>query len=232
MKILPLLSAFVLSIGTWLAASAPANAAQEPAAKAPAAQAAAQDPNAALVRVQRASYPLETCVISGEKLGEMGTPVEHVVEGRLVRLCCKGCTKGVDKDPAAAFAKIDAAVIAAQKPTYPMTTCPVTGEKLGDKAVDHVHGTRLVRLANAEAAASFKKDPAAAMAKVDKALIEAQLKTYPTKVCVVSDEALGGEMGDPIEYLHGTRLVRLCCKSCIKAFDKDPAAYLAKLDKK
>jgi hypothetical protein len=230
MKILPLLPALALTIGTLLAASA--SASQEAAAKPAPAQAAAQDPNAALVRSQKASYPLDTCVISGEKLGEMGTPVEHVVEGRLVRLCCKGCTKGVDKDPAAAFAKIDSAVVAAQKPSYPMTTCPVTGEKLGEKAVDHVHGTRLVRLANADAVASFKKDPAPAMAKVDKALVQAQLASYPAKVCVVSNEAFGGEMGDPVEYLHGTKLVRLCCKSCIKSFEKDPQAYLTKLEKK
>ena len=209
--------------------------AQDPAAKpapapAPAPVAAAKDVDAAIVRAQKPSYPLETCVVSGEKLGEMGAPVEHVVEGRLVRLCCAGCAKDVAKAPAAAFAKIDTAVVAAQKRSYPLTTCPVTGEKLGDAAVDHVHGTRLVRLANREAVAAFGKDPQPAMAKVDKALIEAQRPGYPAKTCVVSDEAFGGEMGDPVEMLYGTRLVRLCCKSCVRSFEKEPAAYLAKID--
>lgn len=57
---------------------------------------------------------------------------------------------------------------------------------------------------------------------------------YPLTTCVVSDEKLGS-MGDPIEYVHRQagqpdRVVLLCCKSCIKAFKKDPAKYLQKLE--
>lgn len=36
-------------------------------------------------------YPLSTCVVSGEPLGSMGTPVEVVHEGVTVKLCCKSC---------------------------------------------------------------------------------------------------------------------------------------------
>ncbi len=184
----------------------------------------------AVIRAQLPSYPLKACVVSGDELGGDGPPIDYVVNGRLVRLCCKSCKKDVDKDPAAAFKKIDAAVIAAQKQTYPLTTDPVTGEKLGDKAVDYVYGTRLVRFANPDSIKPFEKDPQAAMAKVDKALIEAQRPTYPLKTCVVSGEALGEEMGEPIDYLYGTRLVRFCCKECPAKFEKDPAPYLKKLD--
>ena len=53
----------------------------------------------------KATYPLDTCVVSGEKLGEMGKPVDyiHKEEGkpdRLVRLCCKMCIPKFKKDPA------------------------------------------------------------------------------------------------------------------------------------
>ena len=58
----------------------------------------------------------------------------------------------------------------------------------------------------------------------------AKAKTYPLKTCVVSDEKLGGDMGEPYVFTHNGQEVKLCCKSCKKDFDKDPAKYLKKLD--
>jgi hypothetical protein len=55
-------------------------------------------------------YPLETCVISGEKLGEMGKPVVFVYEGQEIKLCCGACKKSFEKDPASAMKKIGSAV--------------------------------------------------------------------------------------------------------------------------
>ena len=46
------------------------------------------------------TYPLTTCVVSDEKLGEMGDPVIFNYEGREVRFCCKDCKKDFVKDPA------------------------------------------------------------------------------------------------------------------------------------
>lgn len=54
-------------------------------------------------------YVLETCVISGEKLGEMGKPYIFVYQGQEIKLCCKDCKKKWDKDPAAALKKYEAA---------------------------------------------------------------------------------------------------------------------------
>ncbi|MCK6488796.1 MAG: hypothetical protein L6R48_10790 [Planctomycetes bacterium] len=51
-------------------------------------------------------YPLDTCIISGDKLGSMGAPVVIVREGREIKLCCKGCIKDFDKDPAKFLGKI------------------------------------------------------------------------------------------------------------------------------
>ena len=45
-------------------------------------------------------YPLTTCVVSGEKLGEMGKPVKVTSDGTEVQLCCKSCIKDFNKDPA------------------------------------------------------------------------------------------------------------------------------------
>jgi len=45
-------------------------------------------------------YPLTTCVISGEKLGEMAPPYVFTQDGQEVRLCCPNCLKEFKKDPA------------------------------------------------------------------------------------------------------------------------------------
>lgn len=63
-------------------------------------------------------------------------------------------------------------------------------------------------------------------------------KEYPLKTCVVSDEKLGGDMGDPYVFVYKDkkikddpgREVRLCCKSCLKDFNKEPAKYIKKID--
>lgn len=52
-------------------------------------------------------YPLATCVVSGEKLGTMGKPFVHHVEGREVQFCCKACLKDFNKDTKKFLKKLD-----------------------------------------------------------------------------------------------------------------------------
>jgi YHS domain-containing protein len=61
------------------------------------------------------TYPLQTCVVSGDKLGEMGKPYIYNYEGREVRFCCKGCLKDFKKEPAKYLKKLDDAEKAAKK---------------------------------------------------------------------------------------------------------------------
>ena len=56
---------------------------------------------------QAKPYPLNKCVVSGEKLDSMGEPFVFVHEGREVKLCCKDCKKDFDKETAKFIAKID-----------------------------------------------------------------------------------------------------------------------------
>ena len=46
------------------------------------------------------NYPLKTCPVSGEKLGEHGKPFKITHEGTDVYLCCKSCKKDFEKEPA------------------------------------------------------------------------------------------------------------------------------------
>lgn len=55
-------------------------------------------------------------------------------------------------------------------------------------------------------------------------------KAYPLKTCVVSGEKLGGDMGDPYVFTHRGREIKLCCKSCLKDFNKEPAKFIRKLE--
>jgi len=54
------------------------------------------------------SYPLTTCVVSGEKLGEMGPPVVINHKGTEVRFCCNSCVKKFNADPEKYLAKLKA----------------------------------------------------------------------------------------------------------------------------
>ena len=62
-------------------------------------------------------YPLDYCIVSGDKLGgDMGEAITVVKDGQEFKLCCKDCIKDLDKDPkkyedklAAAQKKPDAA---------------------------------------------------------------------------------------------------------------------------
>lgn len=51
-------------------------------------------------------YPLDYCLVSGEKLGEHGDPIVKVHDGQEFKFCCKSCVKDFDKDPAKWHAKL------------------------------------------------------------------------------------------------------------------------------
>jgi hypothetical protein len=58
---------------------------------------------------------------------------------------------------------------------------------------------------------------------------------YPLTTCIVSGDKLDGDMGAPLDYVYkqdgkSDRLVRFCCKNCVKDFQKDPAKYLKMID--
>ena len=54
-------------------------------------------------------YLLQKCVVSDEKLGEMGDPYVFTYEGREIKLCCKSCLKDFKKDSAKYVKKIEEA---------------------------------------------------------------------------------------------------------------------------
>ena len=49
--------------------------------------------------VSASTYPLSICIVSGDKLGQMGAPTVRNYKGTEVRFCCKDCVKDFEKDP-------------------------------------------------------------------------------------------------------------------------------------
>lgn len=172
-------------------------------------------------------YLLDTCIVSGAKLGSMGEPVIYAHERREIRFCCQGCVPKFQKSPALYLTKLDALIIQDQKPYYPMDKCLVTGGKLGSmgEPIDYVYKNRLVRFCCKGCIPEFQKNARQYLAELNKAVIAKQRPNYPLTTCLVSGEKLGG-MGEPVEIVRGNRLLRFCCKGCIPMFQKEPAKYL------
>jgi len=180
------------------------------------------------------AFTLTTCPVSGEALGSMGEPIALTVEGRQVKLCCKGCVKRMKAEPAKYLEKVDEALVADQLRVYPSKTCIVSDEPLVEDGEDIgenvIVGNRLFRTCCGMCAKKLKKDPARYFAKLDKAVIAAQVKHYPLDTCIVATKSKLGSMGDPDQVVIANRLVQFCCAGCRKKFFADPAAHLAKLD--
>ena len=54
-------------------------------------------------------YPLKTCAVSNEKLGEHGKPYVFTHEGREIKLCCEDCLDDFKKNPAKYIKEIEKA---------------------------------------------------------------------------------------------------------------------------
>jgi YHS domain-containing protein len=186
------------------------------------------------VKAPKDDYPLETCIVTGAKLGSMGEPVEYHYKGREIRFCCRGCVGTFEKDPETYLKKMDEAIVARELSGYPLDTCVVSGDTLGTNGapLERVYANHLVRLCSAGCAAKFEKQSDKYLDTLDKArqeqAAEQAPKPYPLDTCLVSGAKLGS-MGDPVVYTYQGQELRFCCGGCLKQFESDPEKYLKKL---
>ena len=179
------------------------------------------------------TYPLSTCIVTGAELGSMGEPVIYDYKGREIRFCCAGCVKKFEADPDGYVKKMDAAIIAAETESYPLSTCVVTGKELGSmgKPIDYIHDNHLVRFCCAGCIKAFEQDPAKYTAKIAEARAKQAAGTprpYPLDTCIVSGARLGS-MGEPVTRVYKGQEVKFCCAGCMPAFEKNPDKYMEKL---
>lgn len=116
-------------------------------------------------------YPLQVCLISGAELGSMGDPVRLEHEDRGILLCCGGCIGRFEANAKDVLKELDRKIIEQQKEAYPLTTCIVSGEKLGSHGtpLDIVFHNRLVRLCCQGCLAEFERAPDPFIKKLDEA---------------------------------------------------------------
>lgn len=120
----------------------------------------------------------------------------------------------------------------AEATPYPLSKCVVSGQALGKmgKPVTEVYKGRELKFCCKDCKASFDKSPDGFIEKIDAAAKEAAAKNpYTLTTCLVSDEKLGGTMGTPYTFVYADKEVKLCCKSCLKDFNKEPAKYMKKM---
>lgn len=180
-----------------------------------------------IVEQQLMHYPIDICIVTSEKLG--ADTVNHIHDNRLVRLANAAAVAAFKVDPTKRLKALDEAIIDAQLPGYPMDNCPVGGP-LGSmgEPVNFIYMNRLVRFCCAGCEKSLINEPAKYMAKLDAAYADRQRQAYPVDTCVVSGAKLGS-MGEPVELVAGTTLVRFCCEGCLPRFRASPGEFLAEL---
>lgn len=124
-----------------------------------------------IVASQLPLYPLQTCVVAGGRLGSMGEPDNFVYRNRLVRFCCAGCRGNFQKDPAKYLKLLDNAAAAQQRASYPLKTCPVSGQQLGSMGdpAEMVLAGRLVRLCCPPCAEEVRKNPSRVLSQINAA---------------------------------------------------------------
>jgi hypothetical protein len=118
---------------------------------------------------------------------------------------------------------------------YPLTTCPISGGALGTmgesvvRTYDVSEGhQREVRFCCAGCIEKFEADLQANLTALEAQMVDSLKASYPLTVCPISGGELGA-MGEPIDHMHGDRLVRFCCAGCVAKFEADPDQYLQKI---
>lgn len=178
-------------------------------------------------------WPLDTCIVAGEKLGPLSEQVISVYEGREIRTCCDKCLAKFKAEPEKYLKAADEKIIAQQLPHYPLKTCVVeSSDELapgphGDP-VSMVYRNRLVRFCCKGCVKPFKQSPGSFVETLNAAVIAQQKDAYPLSMCVVDNVKLG-ERGPTVDYVIGDTLVRLCCTACVDEFKRNPTAYLPKI---
>ncbi|MGE3173605.1 MAG: hypothetical protein AB7O97_13355 [Planctomycetota bacterium] len=208
--------------------TAPAEQRSAPLAAAPAGETAvrtgARTGARAVVRAEPL-FPLAVCVVDGRALG--ADAEDFRAGGHAFRTCSSGCRAQVEADPFAFAPKVDAALIAAQLPHYPLTTCPVSGKPLDTHGgpVDLVLDGTLVRFC-CRHCTKLGADPRALVDLVRATAHNQQLLDYPLDTCIVSGRPLGENQ---VTVMYGTTMVKFCCQGCADRFAETPHRWLPRL---
>jgi hypothetical protein len=175
------------------------------------------------------AYYLSVCAWCGGLLGSRGEAVEVTRAGRPLRFCSGPCAADFDAAGAAAFERLDARMIADQRPHYPLKVSLLTGRPLGPAPIEFIWGNRLFMAVDEAERRRILASPAEAIRVLDRAVIAAQTPGYgmPTK-CPVQGDILPND--EVIDIVVANRMIRVCCARCARAVRARPYQYLAMVE--
>ena len=175
------------------------------------------------------AYYLKTCAACDTLLGAKGEAVDASHAGRGLRFCSSACESAFGRDPAAGLARLDALMIADQRPHYPLTTSLIDDGALRASPLAFIWGNRLFLARDEAERRRILADPAAAIRKLDRAVIAAQKPGYgmPNK-CPVQGDILPNE--SRIDLVVANRMVRVCCTRCVRVVKARPYQYLGMVE--
>lgn len=115
-----------------------------------------------MIADQKPHYPLKTDLITGNPLPVDDETVDIVHFNRLVRLGSDESVQAFLKSPDEFIKKLDEAVIAAQKDSYPTDKCIISGKGLKEmgEPVQKVYANRLVQFCCDNCPTQFEAAPA------------------------------------------------------------------------
>ncbi|MFM7053029.1 MAG: hypothetical protein ACKOYN_13000 [Planctomycetota bacterium] len=178
-------------------------------------------------------YPLDTCPVSGEKLGADAVTVvlsgmkDKNLDGTQVKFCCAKCEGAFKADPDKYLPKMNEAIEKAAG-KYPIGHCLVMAdEKIDDDAKTVVYQNRVYKLCCKKCVGRFTKDPAKWVKEYEAEVVKTQKPGYKLATCPISGKPLGE---GAVDVVIGTRLVRVCCPGCVGPVKADPKAAFAKVD--
>ena len=145
-------------------------------------------------------------VLTGSRLGSMGSPVKLAIKGQTVFVCCSGCREEAIKEADRTLKRV--------KERRSEKIAPPPADKKQPPAPKPAKESPEDRKISVELA---KLSPS------DRALAEQQ------RFCIVSQEGRRGSMGAPVKIKVGGETVFLCCEGCEDSAKKNPAATLARL---
>ncbi|MEY3027567.1 MAG: hypothetical protein RLZZ238_2464 [Planctomycetota bacterium] len=178
------------------------------------------------------AYPLDTCPVSGEKLGDDAVSVvlsgmkDKNLDGTHMKFCCKKCEAAFKADPAKFMPKVDKQIIE-KAGNYPLGTCLVmTDEGLDASSKTVVYHNRVYKLCCKKCVSRFNSDPTKYEKQYEAAVIARQKPNYKATKCPISGEAIDANSTDVV---IGNMLVRTCCPKCAAKAKANPAATRAKV---
>ena len=178
------------------------------------------------------AYPLDTCPVSGEKLGKDAKVVvlegmkDKTLDGTQVKFCCGKCAASFKSEPEKYLPKMNDAIVKAS-PAYPLKACLVMqDDALDADAKTIVWQNRVYKFCCGKCINKFKSDPAKFAADYEKQVVAAQKASYKGTTCPISGKPLGD---GAVDVVVNCTLVRTCCPGCVDGVKADPKAAIAKV---